>query len=264
MLNAIYCEFLKLKSSHFYLSILLIASIMPLGLFLGWSLQNHYVDWNRYFFQMEQMSFMVVTIPISTLISAYIFGREFSSKTMTTLFCYSINKIKIFFSKLIIIMILTALAIIFQLLITILLGFFLNHAQLTNTILFIHLKITAINLLNLYAILPLAILITLIIKNIVVPLIYSFVISIGNVVILTITTSQKGSTIAKFFKNNCDYLPTYHPLLSFSNCISESNNNKIIVSLKQPLTVTNISVDLLFFIFVTFLCILYYSKCEVK
>lgn len=264
MLSSIYCEFFKLKRSHFYLSILLIASIMPLTLFLGWALQNHYVNWNKYFFQIEQMTFMVVTIPISTLISAYIFGREFSSKTISTLFCYPINKLKIFFSKLIVIMILTALAIIFQLLITILFGFILNHAQLTNTILFIHLKIAAINLLTLYAILPLAILITLVIKNIAVPLVYSFIISVGNVAILTITHSEIGSTLGNFLKATCDYVPTYYPLLSFSNCISESNSSKIMLSLKQPLTGTSIAVDLLFFIFVTFLCILYYSKCEVK
>lgn len=264
MFNSIYCEFLKLKKSHFYLSIILITCVMPLTLFLGWSIQGHYVIWHAYLFQMEQMTFMFLTIPLSALIAAYIFAREFSYKTMSTLFCYPVNKTKIFFSKLITIAILTAIAIIFQLLLTIFLGFFLNHSQFTSEILFTHLKIALYNILTLYAISPIAILITLLCKNIIVPLIYSFGISISNVFILTLINSKNLGSIGTFFKGNCIYIPTYHPLLSFTNCLNQSKGNEITVSVNSPLTGASIAVDLIVFIAVTCLCIFYYSKCEVK
>lgn len=264
MLNSIYCEFLKLKKSHFYLSIILIACIMPLTLFLGWLVQGHYVIWNRYLFQMEQLAFMFLTITLSSLIAAYIFAREFSQKTMSTLFCYPVNKTKIFFSKLITMAIFTAIAIIFELLLSISLGFFLNHEPFTSKILFNHLIVALYNILALYAISPIAILITLLCKNIVVPLIYSFAISIINVLVLTLINSKNLGSIGNFLKDNCPYIPTYHPLLSFTNCFSQSKGNEVIVSVNSPLTGASIAVDLIVFIAVTSLCIFYYSKCEVK
>lgn len=264
MFNAIYCEFYKLKKSHFYSSILLISCLIPLTLFLGWSIQGHYVIWNEYFFQMEQMTFMFLTIPLSALIAAYIFSKEFSNKTMSTLLCYPLNKVKIFFSKLVVIAFLIAMVIFFQLLLTMIFGFFLNHSQFTIETLFIHLKLTLFHLLTLYFIAPIPIFITLLCKNVLVPLIYGFVVSVSNVFIFTLTNSRNCGIIATYFKDNCIYIPTYHPLLSYTNFMKQSSNGTIIISTNPPLPTSSMVVDLIAFIIVLTLSILYFYKADVK
>lgn len=264
MFNAIYCEFFKLRKSHFYSSIILITCFMPLTLLLGWALQGHYVVWHGYIFQIEQLTFMFLTVPLSTLITSYIFSREFSYKTMPSLFCYPINKAKIFLSKLITAAILIAVTIFFQLFLTILCGFFLNHEQFTSEILFIHLKINLYHVLSLYAILPIAIFITLLCKNMIIPLIYAFVISVSNMFIWSGASARHLYSMGLFFKSACNYIPTYHPLLSLTNCIKQSKGNEHTISTSFPLSSSSIIVDLLVFAVVLSLCVLYYYKSDVK
>lgn len=265
MCNVIYCEFLKIKKSHFYLSLIFIVSILPIGLTLFVNKSNFLRDGLNYIFQVEQASFKFLTIPLSTLIAAYIFTREFSLKTMSNLFCYPASRLKIFFSKLLFIGTSTACIIFFQLFVTLLIGSLFNHIQLTNSILIVYLKLNLYHILCLYAILPLAILIALLCKSSIVPFIYSAVVCMSNLYISAFIPMSSKNALGYAFKNNCDYIPTYFPVKVLSNCFSTSEGKvPSIIQNAILLNTTSIIVALVFFASGTALCCLYYCKCEVK
>lgn len=265
MYNVIYCEFLKIKKSHFYLSLILIVSILPIGLTLlaskGGSLRNGV----NYIFLIEKASFNFLTIPLSTLIAAYIFTREFSFKTMSNLFCYPASRLKIFFSKLVFIALLIAGLIFFQLFLALLLGSLFNHAELTNNFVLAYLKLNLYHILCLYAILPIAILIALLCKNSIVPFFYSAIVCICNSYMSVFIPMANKNPLGYAFKNNCDYIPTYFPIKILSNCFNFSEGKvSSIIPNAILLNATNIIAALAVFAAGTALCFLYYCKCEVK
>jgi len=253
MLNAIYCEFLKLKKSHFYLGLILIASFIPIALFITHCVNGEHLTWNSYFFEVEQLYFVYFSLAMSSLISAYIFTKEFSYKTISSLFCYPVNRVKIFFSKLVVILISTILLFFLQFSLTTLANFFNTQEAFTFKILYNHLIIYFYHLLSLCSILPIAILIALLCKNIVLPIIYGFIISVFNMIALF-----------TFSQNLRNYVPTFHPLLAFANSINDNRGNIVVTLSKMPLSTSSLITDLIFFIVGIYFCILYYCKCEVK
>lgn len=265
MCNVIYCEFLKIKKSHFYLSLILVVSILPIGLTFFVNKSNFLRCGLNYIFYVEQLSFKFLTIPLSTLIASYIFTREFSLKTMSNLFCYPASKIKIFFSKLVLADLLTAGIILFQLFLVFLLGSLFNHARLTNNILLVYLKLNLYHISCLYAILPIAILIALLCKNSIVPFIYSTIVCICNLYISAFIPMANKNALGYTLKSNCDYIPTYFPVKVLSNCFNVSEGKvPSIIQNTILLNTTNIIVALVVFVFGTVLCCLYYCKYEIK
>ncbi|MFL0249489.1 ABC transporter permease [Clostridium neuense] len=265
MYNVIYCEFLKIKKSHFYLSLIFIVSILPIGITLLASKGNSLRNGINYIFLIEQASFNFLTIPLSTLIAAYIFTREFSFKTMSNLFCYPASKLKIFFSKLVFITFLIAGLIFFQLFLALLLGNLFNHVELTSSLLLVYLKLNLYHILCLYAILPIAILIALLCKNSIVPFIYSAVVCICNSYMSFFIPMANKNTLGYAFKNNCDYIPTYFPIKILSNCFNFSEGKvSSIIPNAVLLNTTNVVASFTVFAAGTTLCCLYYCKCEVK
>ena len=130
MYNAIYCEFLKLKRSNFYLVLLLLTCFFPLMLCLGWLAQGQFVMWNKYISQVENISVVMINLTMYALIAAYIYVREFSCNTAQTLFAYPIGRVKIFISKFIVITIMIVCVTLFQILLTFLGGLLLPHEEL--------------------------------------------------------------------------------------------------------------------------------------
>lgn len=267
MLNAVYCEFLKLKRSKFYLLLLISTCYFPIvtcSNFLG---TNRTIHWTSYIFQAWQWIPCFFTIPVSTLIVSYIFTNEFHFKTMSTLFCYPLSKIKVFFSKLIASGILIALAVFFQLLLVILIGLLLKHDELTSQIFFAYLKINLYELFCIYAILPIVLLISLICKNSIVPLGFSFIICTANmfISICIINMSKfKPSSTTIFLYNNKDYFVTYYPELLFQNCVKSIKTVMNISLNSVPLHASSIFIALITFAIGIILCLLYYSKREIK
>lgn len=259
MCNVIYCEFLKIKKSHFYLSLILIVSILPIGLTLLASKGNFLRNGINYIFLIEKASFNFITIPLSTLIAAYIFTREFSFKTMSNLFCYPASRLKIFFSKLIFIGLLIAGLIFFQLFLSLLLGSLFNHAELTNSLILVYLKLNLYHILCLYAILPIAILIALLCKNSIIPFIYSAVVCICNSYISVFIPMANKNPLGYAFKNNCDYIPIYFPIKILSNFFNQTKDKIIIIPNAVPLHNISIFIDLTLFVIGTFLCFAYYN-----
>lgn len=264
MFNAICCEFLKLKKSKFYLSLLIITCFFPIASssnLLGTSI---FIHWTSYIFQAWQWTPGILAIPVSTLIVSHIFTREFHFKTMSSLFCYPLSKIKIFFSKLIASCILIAFFMFFQFLLIILIGLLLKHDELTNQILVAYLNINLYELFCIYAILPIGLLISLICKNSIIPLVYSSIISLANMYIAIYILKLKTNSTESFLYSNRDYFVTYHPMLVFQNCVKPIKTFMNINLSSAPLHTSSIIIDLIVFALGIILCVLYYSKCEIK
>jgi len=264
MYNAIYCEFLKLKRSKFYLFLLIVTCLFPLSScdnFLG---TNRTIHWTSYIFQAWQFTPGFLSIPVSTLIVSYIFTKEFHFKTMSTLFCYPLSKTKVFFSKLIASGILIAFYILFQFLLVILIGLLLKHDELTSQIFFGYLKINLYELFCMCTILPIGLLISLVCKNTIVPLIYSFIISLTNMYISIYILKLKTDSTGSFLYNNQDYFVTYYPMLVFQNCVKSIKTVMNISLDSVPMQTSSILIALISFSIGIVLCLLYYSKCEIK
>lgn len=258
MYNAIYCEFLKLKKSYFFLIIMFFILFLPVSLYLGWLAQGQTVYWNRFVSQVEQMNFLLINIPMYTLIAAFIYTREFSCNTAQNTFSYPIGRTKIFLSKLIVIVVVTFCIVISQTLLTFLLGTFLPHQELTKEILVGHLKINLYGLLYQYAILPMAIFVALVSRNIIMPIIYGGLITIVNI-----------GALGAGNKNIFEYIPTLYPLLIFLNSLvpteSTVDASKLIFdSSGLVLPNTSIVIAVITFVIGISACIVYNMKTDIN
>lgn len=255
MFNAIYCEFLKLKKSYFYLVLAAITCFFPILLCLGWGAQGAFVTWNKYIFQVEQMSFMFINIAMYTLISSYIYTREFSCNTANSMFSYPISRTKIFMSKFIVILLITLSITVLQILLTALGGLLLPHEELTKQILLSHLRINLYALLFQYVLLPIAIFISLLSRNVIMPMVYGGLVTVANM-------------FAIGFKNNSisEYIPIIYPIKILFNSFKSSKvdmGKMVIVNSREILSNTSIIIAISTFVIGMLLCIIYYSKEDI-
>ena len=256
MYNAIYCEFLKLKKSYFYLVLLLLTCFMPAILCFGWLIEGRSVSWNFYINQVEEMAFILINIAMYSLISAYIYTREFSCNTAQTLFSYPVGRIKIFISKFIVIISVMFFITTFQILLTFLGGLLLPHEVLTKEILLGHLRINLYALAFQYAILPIAIFIALLSRNVIMQMVYGGLLTVSNIFLLN---SGKKAII--------DCVPTLYPMVILNNSIKTSGKGEMAKTVidNSGVILPNISIAIAILTFIVgiSLCIIYYSKADI-
>jgi len=255
MYNVIVCEFLKLKKSYFYLIIVGLICFPPGFLVLGWLMQDDaFVTWNHYIIQAEQMSFMFVNVLIFSVIPGYIYTRENSYNTASTLYSYPISRTKIFGAKMIVISFLMLCIMVLQPLLTILGGLLLSHETLTKEIFLSHLRIHVYALLYHYAILPVAIIIGLLSKNVILPMVYGGVVILVN--IFSMGMGMKG----------IDYIPTMYPISVLFNSIEYIGTGRqeaIIIPTGTTLPNVSIIIAVLTFIIGISLCTFYHLKTDI-
>lgn len=256
MYNAIYCEFLKLKKSYFFLVLALLVSFFPALLCVGWLGQGAYVRWNRYIFQVESMTFLFINVAMYAMISSYIFSREFSCNTAQTVYSYPVSRTKIFIAKFIVVVIITLFMMILQLLLTILGGMILPHEGLTKEIILGHLRINFYALIFQYAILPIAIFISLLSRNIIMPLVYGGLVTVVN-------ASVTGLEV----KYILEYVPLMFPLEILFNSLKSASkgdrDNIIFTGSGVALPNLSIIIAVVTFIIGISLCIGYYFKADI-
>lgn len=181
MFNIIYSEFLKLKKSYIIIIALIGAVFIPIVMFIEMgrdtSIKNYIV--NIDFFQIQ-----IIYIVIFSLISSYIFSREFTDKTANVLYCYPISRMKVFFGKLItiLILILSIYGINFLIRISILyVGWGWEEVK---EVLNCEIKTLVYSLLAQLLIIPIPILIGNVSKNIIFPVIYGVIGAISSIFML--------------------------------------------------------------------------------
>ncbi|KGM94782.1 hypothetical protein Z968_10955 [Clostridium novyi A str. 4552] len=243
MYNAIYCEFLKLKKSPIGIVLILGGMVEPALMVFGQLYRGDIVEWNKYMNQIECITFLIVGGILFTLVSSYIYVREFMEKVSSVTYSYSISNTKIFFAKLITVFICIAYVYVLQFIASILLGCLLDHEPLYKETLIIHTKIYMYSLFFQCAIVPLSILIASISEGVIMPITYSV---IGTFISLVIMSSKKYGV----------YFPFTYPVLPI---MSIGVENSVVILSKYVFIVS-----IMFFIVTVLSCIIYYEKHDIS
>ena len=175
MINVIYSEFLKLKKSSYMLLILASALTMPIIMNIAILIvQDKNRTFDSYAYNIEQISCLLIYGIVFCIISGYVFSREYSHKTASTLYSYPCSRIKIFIGKLLVIYSTIFLIYLIQC-IAVYIGYyklfgFIERAALINDI-----KANLCSLLCQMMIIPIPILLAIFKKNIIIPVAYGIV-----------------------------------------------------------------------------------------
>lgn len=244
MINTLYSEILKLKKSFFLLIILVGGLALPGLLFLGWAVQSQgVVIWNEYTYHSEFMMILVLSPVLFSLISSYVFSREFTDKTANILYCYPISRTKIFVCKLLIIYLIITVVYIIHFLGLFGGGLILKHELLTKEILLIHFKISLYSMILQFSLVPIVIFIASLSRNILVPVIYGILLVVSNFLLVAsgkfkyspfmmpgmplINYNTKSNVDHYFLKSNTIIMAVIVFVISFIACIIYYKNTDI-------------------------------------
>ena len=253
MFNLVYCEFLKLKKSHLFLSLAVLTLLVPVLLYIKWHGDHNIIIWDVYLFQEQTATTALINLPMYAFISSYIYTREFSYNTAQTLFSYPISRVKIFISKFIVIITLTSCIMVLQLLFTVFAGLILPHETLTKGILLSHLRLNLYILVAQYAILPIAIFIAQVSRNIIMPMVYGVIMTVFNICLPQLKVGI------------IDYIPSTYPIQIMINSFKTNiyRQEIMIINNSVPLANVSILIGALTFVIGISLCIIHYLKTDI-
>ncbi|WP_373897422.1 ABC transporter permease [Haloimpatiens sp. FM7315] len=179
MLDGLYCEFLKLKRTKFYI---LVSLISLLCIFFS-TLNKKYVaqlNWYGYFSNFEFIAFSIFYAFVIPNVVSYMFVREYQNKTACIEFSYPMGRFGSFINKFIMSVLVIACIYITGFVLVILSGFIFMKTPLTMTIIVDNLKVFAVSFVFQIALVPICGFIASISKNMIVPFIYSCAVIAGN------------------------------------------------------------------------------------
>ena len=195
MLNIIYCELLKLKKSYI-IHLAVISGMFMLILMDLVSLINKekFQSFKHYSSTIEMLNILLLYTILFSLITGYVFSREFTDKTASVIYACSISRFKIFISKLITIYILISLVYIVRIISIYLSYYILMHTLPESTFIVNHIEYNVYSLIFEFLLMPIPILITNMSKNLIAPVVYGIV---GTIV--TMITLGSSSLVIKYF-----------------------------------------------------------------
>lgn len=183
MINIIYSEFLKLKKSYLSALVLLGGIFVP-GIMLIAGIMDKYENCyetidknicvnfiaNINIFQLEFLDIITFSI-----VAGYVFSREYTNRTINSLYSYPISKFKIVLGKFITILSLIMIVYIinFFSIFAVILILFCN--SFIGEIMYIQLKVTVVSFVFQIILIPLPALIGCISKNIIFPAVYGVI-----------------------------------------------------------------------------------------
>lgn len=213
VLSVIYSEILKLKKSNILFLILIGGLTMPLILDIAivvLSQENR--TFESYIYNTEGLSYMFIYGILFSIISGYIFAREYGDKTANTLYSYSCDRTKIFIGKLIVIYFIMFITCFIQC-ITVYVGYYKLFGSLDSNLIVRDLKINVQALLFQMTLVPIPIFLANLKKNIILPIIYG-------VFSLCIQAITSGSNLI-YVKYN----PLLGSLFIFENTYNKGTNH---------------------------------------
>ncbi|NFN86830.1 hypothetical protein FDF31_16225 [Clostridium sporogenes] len=179
MLDGLYSEFLKLKRTGYYIAITLVGLIC-----LQFSTINKQMasslNWYGYFFKFEFIAFSIFFALVIPNIIGIIFIREFRYKTAPIEFSYPNGRFGAFINKFLMSIIVTAIIYLMSYIFIVLKGIIFLKDTLSLAPLINHFKIFMISFIFQVALIPMAILVALMGKSMIVSSIYSIALIIGN------------------------------------------------------------------------------------
>lgn len=193
MINVLYTELLKLKRSKMLLLVTIAAIAEPGVMFLGWMLQQHEMQWEKYLSNVEIPTMLFLGVILFSVVAADIFSREYNDKTISVLYTYPNSRVMYIFSKFIVIYILIFYAYMLQFVLTIITGFGITlfvknivHDVLTLDVLSTHFMYFVKSAIMQFMLVPLACFIGILGKSIVASTVYGILVGFGNIMLVGI------------------------------------------------------------------------------
>lgn len=249
MFNLIYSELLKLRRSHIFTLILLGAVLIPfIQYFVLIDMNNEAVNEDlkilalkSYIENVNILQIPIINMSIITLVSSFIFVKEFTNKTLNVLYSYPVSRIKIFFGKFITIYILSLLLYLANFIAIISFAALSSGADGFNIIFFKQLKISLFSVLMQVFVIPIGIFIASVTKSMVIPAIYGVLSGVFSVFSFSICIYMQ-------------FVPINLPSISIDYFIKGDPIDYIACSITAGVT---------FILFLT-LCIFYWKKADIS
>ncbi|RMC99196.1 transporter [Clostridium autoethanogenum] len=203
MLNMICSEFFKLKKTCIAPLVLIGGTIMTILMFAARHITEVNMSFEKYAYNIEQTNFIMLFIVLFSIISAYVFSREFTDKTANVLYAYPASKSKIFMSKLVVIYILIFLTYVIEIISIPLSYYFLNGNLPEINVIIKDLKANILSMLFQFLLVPIPVLIANLSRNIIMPMTYGIL----GFILSCLLRTQSFSYCAK-------YIPLLSPWLS--------------------------------------------------
>lgn len=188
MIDLVYSEFLKLKKSYIFYCILFGAVAVPIAVYISsFSMEGKNVVQSDIYGSMINMGIMQIQILYTilfSLITSYVFSREFSDKTANILYSYRSGRIKIFFAKFITIYILVLITYLINFASIIIMMYGIFGFEGVKIIFFIQLKSSIWSALMQIFIIPVPMFLGSVSKNIIIPIIYSLIGAVSSMMIM--------------------------------------------------------------------------------
>lgn len=184
LFNIIYCELLKLKKSYIVHIAFFAGIFISILMFFGGLMDNErHKLFVNYSSTIEMINIILLYTILFSLIAGYVFSREFTDKTASTLYAYSISRTKILIGKLIAIYILIFFVCLIRITSTYVGYYILTHTLPEGDFIFRHVKHSLYSLFFEFLLVPIPILVTNLTKNIIFPVVYGI---IGTIAITTL------------------------------------------------------------------------------
>lgn len=185
MYKLILCEFTKIKNSKIkYVFLVTLIPVILTYIMYRFNPKYGILEWDYYFIDIFQMQNLFVYIAMFGVFSIYVYGNEYETKTINVIFTYPYSKIKIFFSKLIMICIFMSISIILNGFLALILGLTTSHQVITLNIIYVWIKDLIRIIFFQMMLLPLSVAIINSTKNITASIIILIAISFFNIIII--------------------------------------------------------------------------------
>ncbi|WP_053957278.1 ABC transporter permease [Inediibacterium massiliense] len=173
LLTVINTEFLKLRKCKILWCVPLCSLLPDILIFLIYAFNPKYpiVVWKEYFTSAIMLINILFGIGFFSLLTGFIYSREYQENTINTMFTYPISRMQFFISKLIVILMLIIVTIISSFIILLLLGLSIKHEPLTFNILLYYTKVYIFMIIMHYALIPVAAFLGIHNKSIIPPII---------------------------------------------------------------------------------------------
>ncbi|QXM06614.1 ABC transporter permease [Crassaminicella indica] len=209
MFNLLYTEVLKLKRAK-VMWLLPIGGLLPTLLniiIIINNLKNYNIHWESAFKNNFVFMTLIMGVALFSLISGYVFSREYTENTVNTLYTYPVDKYKFIFAKLIVIFIMIYITLVINYVSLLVGGMMLIKESITGSLLIDTMKSQLLIGMMFFALTPVSSLLGVIGKNVIPPIVLGISGVITNIVVVNskyIDVFPWSIPIAYIFRDNID------------------------------------------------------------
>lgn len=142
------------------------------------------VVWEDYFLTPVMLINLLLGIGLFSLLTGFIFSREYQEHMINNLFTYPISRFNFFVGKLIVMLLIIAITLFSSYILSILSGLILKHEPLTTAILLKYLKAYMLMVIMHFALVPIVAQLSISKRNIIPPIILGIGVMVLNLIIL--------------------------------------------------------------------------------